>query len=239
MDPEVVSDKPGACPKCGMALEPLITDLRADVDAPNPELADMTRRFWIGLVLGAPVFAADDGGHGDAAGRVMHRIGASAVNWFELVLATPVVLWCGKPFFERMWTSFVNVSPNMFTLIGIGTGAAFLYSSVATIAPGVFPEGFQTHGGVETYFDTAVVITVLVLLGQVLELRARHRTGSAIRQLLGLAPKTARVVRRSVAKKTSRSSRCSPATVCACVRAKRSPWTALSSTAMRRLTSRW
>ena len=112
-----------------------------------------------------------------------------------MVFAIPVVLWCGKPFFERMWASFVNVSPNMFTLIGIGTGAAFVYSTVATIAPGVFPEGFRTHGGVETYFDTAVVITVLVLLGQVLELRARQRTGSAIRQLLGLAPKTARIVR--------------------------------------------
>jgi len=195
MDPEVVSDRSGSCPKCGMALEPMIDDLSAaDMDAPNPELVDMTRRFWIGLVLATPVFLLT---MGDmlAGGAVMHRLGTTPVNWVELVLATPVVLWCGWPFYQRMWASFVNASPNMFTLIGIGTGAAFLYSAVATVAPGLFPEGFRTHGGVETYFDTAVVITVLVLLGQVLELRARHRTGAAIRQLLGLAPKTARIVR--------------------------------------------
>jgi Cu+-exporting ATPase len=195
MDPEVISDKPGACPKCGMALEPMIDDVSAEMaDAPNPELVDMTRRFWIGVVLGAPVFLLT---MADMAtgGAVMHRLGAGAVNWIELVLSIPVVLWCGKPFFERMWASFVNASPNMFTLIGIGTGTAFAYSAVATVAPRIFPEGFQTHGGVETYFDTAVVITVLVLLGQVLELRARYRTGAAIRQLLGLAPKTARIVR--------------------------------------------
>jgi Cu+-exporting ATPase len=196
MDPEVVSDRSGSCPKCGMALEPMVDDLSAaDMDAPNPELVDMMRRFWIGLVLATPVFLLT---MGDmlTGGAVMHRLGATPVNWVELVLATPVVLWCGWPFYQRMWASFVNASPNMFTLIGIGTGAAFLYSAVATVAPGLFPEGFRTHGGVETYFDTAVVITVLVLLGQVLELRARHRTGAAIRQLLGLAPKTARIVRR-------------------------------------------
>ena len=195
MHPEVITDKPGACPKCGMALEPMIDDVSAEVaDAPNPELVDMTRRFWIGVVLGAPVFLLT---MADMAtgGAVMHRLGANVVNWIELALSIPVVLWCGKPFFERMWASFVNASPNMFTLIGIGTGAAFAYSAVATVAPGIFPEGFRTHGGVETYFDTAVVITVLVLLGQVLELRARHRTGAAIRHLLGLAPKTARIVR--------------------------------------------
>jgi Cu+-exporting ATPase len=194
MDPEVVSDKPGACPKCGMALEPMLVDLHADADAPNPELVDMTRRFWIGVVFAAPVFLLTMSDM-VSGGALMHRLGASLVNWIELVLAVPVVLWCGWPFFERMWASFVNASPNMFTLIGIGTGAAFLYSAVATIAPDAFPEGFRVHGGVETYFDTAVVITVLVLLGQVLELRARHRTGGAIRQLLGLAPKTARIVR--------------------------------------------
>ena len=134
---------------------------------------------------------------GDMAsgGALMHRLGAGVVNWIGLVLAIPVVLWCGKPFFERMWASFVNVSPNMFTLIGIGTGAAFVYSTVATVVPGVFPDSLRVHGAVETYFDTAVVITVLVLLGQVLELRARHRTGGAIRQLLGLAPTVARLVR--------------------------------------------
>jgi len=195
MDPEVVSDRPGACPKCGMALEPMVEDLStAGADAPNPELVDMTRRFWIGVVLGAPVFLLTMGDM-VAGGSLMHRLGATRVNWVELALATPVALWCGWPFYERMWASFVNASPNMFTLIGIGTGAAFLYSAVATVAPGLFPEGFQTHGAVETYFDTAVVITVLVLLGQVLELRARHRTGAAIRQLLGLSPKTARIVR--------------------------------------------
>ena len=117
------------------------------------------------------------------------------MNGIGLALATPIVLWCGWPFFARMWQSVVNASPNMFTLIGIGVGAAYCYSVVATIAPGAFPDGFRMHGGVETYFDTTVVITVLVLLGQVLELRARHRTSAAIRQLLGLAPKTARVVR--------------------------------------------
>ncbi len=195
MDPEVVSDKPGACPICGMALEPMLDDVSAGaIDQPNPELVDMTRRFWIGVVFGAPVFLLTMGDM-VTGGGLMHRLGAGVVNWVEFVLAIPVVLWCGKPFFERMWASFVNASPNMFTLIGIGTGAAFLYSAVATVAPGVFPAGFRTHGVVDTYFDTAVVITVLVLLGQVLELRARHRTGAAIRQLLGLAPKTARVVR--------------------------------------------
>jgi P-type Cu+ transporter len=193
MDPEVVSDKPGACPKCGMALEPMIDDVSADIDAPNPELVDMTRRFWIGVACTAPVFLLSMGDMA-SGGAVMHRFGAG-VNWIELWLSIPVVLWCGRPFFERMWASFVNASPNMFTLIGIGTGTAFIYSGIATVAPGMFPEGFRTHGGVETYFDTADVITVLVLLGQVMELRARYRTGAAIRQLLGLAPKTARVVR--------------------------------------------
>ena len=191
MHPEIVSDKPGACPKCGMALEPRTADL---ADAPNPELVDMTRRFWIGVALGAPVFLLSMGDmlSGGAVGR---RISVASINWIGLVLATPVVLWCGSPFFERMWQSLANASPNMFTLIGIGVGAAYAYSAIATAAPNLFPEGFRMHGTVDTYFDTAIVITVLVLLGQMLELRARHRTGAAIRQLLGLAPKTARVVR--------------------------------------------
>jgi Cu+-exporting ATPase len=191
MDPEVLSDKPGACPICGMALEPRVADL---TDAPNPELVDMTRRFWIGCALGAPVFFLT---MGDmlSGGTLSHRLGAAWINWIGFALATPVVLWCGRPFFHRMRASLVNRSLNMFTLIGLGVGTAFGYSAFATVAPGLFPDSFQMHGAVDTYFDTTVVITVLVLLGQVLELRARHRTGAAIRQLLGLAPKTARLVR--------------------------------------------
>src|SRR5712671_6160671 len=156
MDPDIVSDRPGACPKCGMALEPRVPELD---DAPNPELVDMTRRFRIGLVLGAPVFAL---AMGDmlTGGSLSQRLGSSAVDWIELVLATPVVLWCGWPFFERMWRSVINASPNMFTLIGIGVGSAYVYSAVATVAPGMFPEGFRMHGAVETYFETTVVITV-------------------------------------------------------------------------------
>jgi Cu+-exporting ATPase len=180
MDPEVISDRPGACPKCGMALEPRVADLS---DAPNPELVDMSRRFWIGVVLGAPVFLLTMGDM-VSGGTLSHRIGMSAVNWLGFVLATPVVFWCGWPFFHRMWQSIVNASPNMFTLIGMGVGAAYVYSAAIVVT-----------GGMDTYFDTAVVIVVLVLLGQVLELRARHQTGTAIRQLLGLAPKTARRVR--------------------------------------------
>src|SRR5262249_44256106 len=126
MDPEVISDKPGPCPKCGMALEPMLDDITAGIDAPNPELVDMTRRFWIGLVLTAPVFLLTMGDM-VSGGALMHRLGGSSLNWIEMVLSIPVVLWCGKPFFERMWASFVNASPNMFTLIGIGTGAAFFY----------------------------------------------------------------------------------------------------------------
>ena len=183
-----------------MALEPVITGSSDISDAPNPELVDMTRRFWIGVVLGAPVFLL---AMGDMAtgGSLSHRMGMARVNVIQMVLATPVVFWCGWPFFERMWQSFIHHSPNMFTLIGLGVGAAFGYSVVATLAPGVFPAGFRMGGtgtaesAVETYFDTTVVITVLVLLGQVMELRARHRTSAAIRELLGLAPKTARRVR--------------------------------------------
>ena len=154
----------------------------------------MTRRFWVGVAFALPIFVLTMGDM-ITRGAVTRAIGGSRVNWIELALATPTVFWCGKPFFERMWASFVNASPNMFTLIGMGVGAAYGYSAVATIAPGVFPAGFRMGAGVDTYFDTTVVIIVLVLLGQVLELRARHRTGAAIRHLLGLAPKTARIVR--------------------------------------------
>jgi Cu+-exporting ATPase len=191
MHPEVTSDRPGPCPKCGMALEPMVPAL---ADAPNPELVDMTRRLKIGVLLGAPVFLV---AMGDmiTGGSVSRWFGMAQLNVLQMMLATPVVLWCGSPFFERMWQSFVHRSPNMFTLIGLGVGAAYVYSAAATLAPGLFPAGFRMHDGVETYFDTTVVITVLVLLGQVMELRARHRTGAAIRELLGLAPATARIVR--------------------------------------------
>jgi Cu+-exporting ATPase len=191
MHPEVVSDRPGSCPKCGMALEP--REVTAE-DRPNPELVDMKRRFWVGVLLGFPVFAIAM--LGMLPSNPLHGANVRFLNWIQLLLSTPVVLWCGWPFFERAWQSIVHRSPNMFTLIGSGIGAAYVYSLVATIAPGVFPEGFRTHGGaVEPYFDTAVVVTVLVLLGQVLELRARGQTTGAIKKLLGLSPKTARVVR--------------------------------------------
>ncbi|MGE3956391.1 MAG: heavy metal translocating P-type ATPase [Vicinamibacterales bacterium] len=193
MDPEVVSDVPAACPICGMALEPKVITLET---GPNPELVDMTRRFWLAAALALPVFVLT---MGDmlGGGSLMMRWG-SLINWVGLVFSTPVVFWAGRPFFERAWVSVVNRSPNMFTLIALGTGAAFLFSVVGTVAPGIFPESLRMHGAVETYFDTAAVITVLVLLGQVLELRARDQTSSAIRQLLGLAPKMARVVRDDV-----------------------------------------
>jgi len=163
-------------------------------EGPNPELIDMTRRFRVSVSVGLPVVALATA---DLLfpGRLRDIISLPVSNWIQLLLSTPVVLWAGKPFFERGWASVVNRSLNMFTLIALGVGAAFLYSVAATVIPGAFPEGFRAHGAVEPYFDTAVVITALVLLGQVLELRARSRTGSAIRALLGLAPKTARRLR--------------------------------------------
>ena len=188
MHPEIVRDQPGSCPICGMALEPRAVTLE---DPPNPELIDMTRRFKVAAVLGAPVFLLTMGEMLFGMG-LGGRIDSNVVNWVGVIAGTPVVLWAGWPFFERAWASVVNRSPNMFTLIGLGVGAAYLFSVAGTLVPGIFPESFRVHGVVETYFDTAVVITALVLLGQVLELRARGRTNSAIRQLLGLAPKTAR-----------------------------------------------
>ncbi|MEK6769198.1 MAG: heavy metal translocating P-type ATPase [Gemmatimonadota bacterium] len=191
MHPEVVQIGPGACPKCGMALEPRVA---SEDEGPNPELMDMTRRFWIGVVLTAPLLAimlAELLPTDPIAGLMM----SGALPWIEAALASPVVLWAGWPFFVRMWQSFVNRHLNMFTLIGIGTGAAYGYSLVATTAPGIFPASFRGRGGeVPLYFEAAAVITVLVLLGQVLELRARGQTSSAIKALLGLAPKTARRV---------------------------------------------
>jgi Cu+-exporting ATPase len=191
MHPEVVRDGPGACPKCGMALEP--RDVTAE-EGPSAELVDMTRRFWIGAALSLPVFLLAMGEM--LPGRPFHFADMRMLNWVQLALTTPVVLWCGWPFFQRAWDSVVHRSPNMFTLIALGVGAAFLYSLVATVAPQIFPEGFRMAGGaVEPYFDTAAVIIVLVLLGQVLELRARGQTTGAIRKLLGLAPRSARIVR--------------------------------------------
>ena len=191
MHPEVRQSQPGTCPKCGMALEPEVASLD---DETNPELTDMTRRFWIAAALGAPVFVITmaDMVMGGSIGRFVDM---NTANWIGLIFATPVVVWAGWPFFVRGWQSIVHRSPNMFTLIAIGVGSAYLYSALGTVAPAIFPEGFRVHGAVQTYFDTAVVITALVLLGQVLELRARGRTSSALKQLLGLAPRNARVVR--------------------------------------------
>jgi P-type Cu+ transporter len=192
MHPQIVRDTPGSCPICGMALEPRTVGVE---NGPNPELVDMTHRFWIGLVLTLPLLA---GVMGDMlpGQPLRHLIPARPFAWAQLVLATPVVLWGGWSFFTRGWTSIVNRSLNMFTLIALGTGVAWAYSVVATVTPGLFPESFRTHGGqVALYFEAAAVITVLVLLGQVLELRARSQTSSAIRALLALAPKTARRLR--------------------------------------------
>ncbi len=187
MHPEIVRDGPGACPICGMALEPRVVTER---EGPNPELVDMTRRFWVGLVLTLPVVVLEMGSH--LSGLHM-LIGPQVSNWLQFAFATPVVLWAGWPFFVRGWNSIVARSLNMFTLIALGTGVAWAYSVVATLAPGVFPAAFRGEGGgVAAYFEAAAVITVLVLLGQVLELRARERTSGAIRALLDLAPKTAR-----------------------------------------------
>ena len=190
MDPEVRQPFPGPCPKCGMALEPETVTLD---EGPNPELVAMQYRLRIGAIVGAPVFvlAMADMVIGMGLGG---RVDVARLNWLSLALATPVVWWAGWPFFHRGWASIVNRSPNMFTLIAMGVGAAYLYSAAATVVPQLFPDGFRMHGAVETYFDTAVVITVLVLLGQVLELRARSQTSTALKALLGLAPKTARRV---------------------------------------------
>lgn len=189
MHPQIRQEGPGSCPICGMALEPVTISAEA---LPNHELADMTRRFWIGLALTIPVFVLEMGGHIPALG--LHDLVPPAIStWIQFALTTPVVLWAGWPFFQRGWTSVVNRSLNMFSLIALGTGAAYLYSLVATFAPGLFPAGFRgMDGTVAVYFEAAAVITVLVLLGQVLELRAREQTGGAIRALLNLAPKTAR-----------------------------------------------
>ncbi|HRQ04844.1 MAG TPA: copper-translocating P-type ATPase [Nitrosomonas halophila] len=187
MHPEIRQQGPGDCPICGMALE---VEAITGEEGENPELTDMRKRFWIGLILTLPVFILEMGAHV----ADMHRyVSAALSGWIQLVLATPVVLWAGRPFFTRGWISLTTRKLNMFTLIAMGVGVAWLYSMVAVLAPGVFPDAFrQADGTVAVYFEAAAVITVLVLLGQVLELKARERTGGAIRALLDLAPKTAR-----------------------------------------------
>ncbi|MEG3146179.1 heavy metal translocating P-type ATPase [Sphingomonas sp. RT2P30] len=190
MHPEIRQDHPGACPICGMALEP--ATVTADT-GPSPELADMARRFWIALVLSLPVFVLEMGGHVFPA--LHHLVSMRVSVWIQLILATPVVLWAGSPFFQRGWASLRTRNLNMFTLIAMGTGVAWVYSVVAALAPGIFPAAFRSPDGtVAIYFEAAAVITVLVLLGQVLELRAREQTSGAIKALLNLAPKTARRV---------------------------------------------
>jgi Cu+-exporting ATPase len=187
MHPQIRQVGPGVCPICGMALEPELATAEA---APNRELADMTRRFWIALVLTLPVLALEMGGH---LTNLHVLLGQTWSNWLQFVLATPVVLWGGWPFFVRGWQSLVTRNLNMFTLIAMGIGVAWLYSVVAILLPGLFPPAFRSpDGAVAVYFEAAAVITVLVLLGQVLELRAREQTSGAIRALLDLAPKTAR-----------------------------------------------
>ena len=190
MHPEIQRDGPGSCPICGMALEPVMPTAS---DGPSEEYRDMRRRFWIGLLLALPVVALEMGGHLTG----LHQyVGRQASNWIQMLLATPVVLWAGWPFFERAWLSIRNKSLNMFTLIAMGTGVAWGYSMIAAIAPRIFPAAFRAaDGSVAVYFEAAAVITVLVLLGQVLELRARESTSGAIRALLDLTPKLARRVR--------------------------------------------
>ncbi len=185
MHPEIVRDAPGTCPICGMALEPMLPS-----DAPSEELADFTRRMWISSVAAVPLIILAMGGM--VGLPVRDWIGHQTASYLEFVLATPIVLWAALPFFKRGWDSILNRSPNMWTLISLGVAAAYLYSLVATFLPGVFPDAYRTGHGVGNYFEAAVVIVTLVFVGQVLELRARERTGDAIRALLDLAPKTAR-----------------------------------------------
>lgn len=207
MHPEIVQIGSGSCPKCGMALEPLVFTLD---DAPDSEFVDMKRRFWISAALTVPVF-------GLAMAEMLpnfHEFVSPEISlWIQFILATPVVLWGGFPFFQRAWSSFKNVSPNMFTLIAIGTSAAYLFSLFALFFPDFFPASLRNEhtGLISAYFEAAAVITTLVLLGQVLELRARSQTSSAIKELLGLAPETATVVLTTAAKKKSRSKTCKSA----------------------------
>jgi P-type Cu+ transporter len=190
MHPQIEQDHPGNCPICGMTLEP--KNIVPESEEENAELRDMTRRFWIGAALSVPVFIL---AMWHMLPSAPHWVQGDISRWAQFILSTPVVLWCGWPFFQRGWQSIVNRSLNMFTLIAIGVGAAYFYSAVVMLLPQIFPPSFVAHGKIGIYFEAAAIITVLVLLGQVLELRARNRTGSAIRALLDLAPKTARLVR--------------------------------------------
>src|SRR5437016_5586597 len=190
MHPEIEQDHPGNCPICGMTLEPKTPIGHSEED--NAELQDMTRRFWIGAVLSLPVFVL---GMAHVFPNAPIWVASDGSRWLQFLLSTPAVLWCGWPFFVRGWQSIRNRSPNMFTLIAMGVGVACIYSAVVMLAPGIFPASFQEHGKIGVYFEAAAIITVLVLLGQVLELRARSRTGHAIRALLDLAPQTAHVMR--------------------------------------------
>jgi len=190
MHPEVRQNHPGACPICGMALEPAHASAAPEED--NAELRDMTRRFWIGLALTVPVLILSMGEFVPGLRDTLDSMGRTTIVWLQFVLSTPVVLWAGWPFFERGGRSLITRHLNMFTLVAMGTGAAYLYSVAATIVPSLFADSFRMHGAVAVYFESAATITVLVLLGQVLELKARAATGSAIAALLGLAPKTAR-----------------------------------------------
>jgi Cu+-exporting ATPase len=186
MHPQIRREHSGSCPSCGMALEPV----NAAAAAHNPELRDMTRRLWVGAVLAAPTFMLEMSTHFPLVG--LHRyLSAHASGWIEFALGTPVVLWAGWPFFERAWASLLNRSLNMFSLIAVGVGAAYLYSLAATFLPGLFPPTLRHDGTLPVYYEAAAVIIVLVLLGQVLELRAREKTSDAIRALLKLAPKVA------------------------------------------------
>jgi Cu+-exporting ATPase len=192
MHPQIVRPGPGTCPICGMALEPRTVTAK---DEYNPELRDMSRRLWVGVVLTVPLLVIAMADMLPSM-QVRRALPGGWLPWIELLLASPVVLWGGWPFFQRGWTSLVNRSTNMFTLIAMGTGVAYLFSLVATLAPGVFPEAFRDMSGTPpVYFEAAAAIVTLVLLGQVLELRARSHTGAAIRALLGLSPKTARILR--------------------------------------------
>ena len=235
MHPEVRRPGPGHCPICGMALEPEVAALG---EGPSAELIDMTRRFWIALALSLPVVVLEMGGHLVDLHALLPE---TASNWIQLALATPVVLWAGWPFFERGFASLKTRNLNMFTLIAMGVGVAFAYSVVATVAPGVFPPAFRgPSGAVAIYFEAAAAITVLVLLGQVLELRARERTGGAIRALLDLAPKTARRVREGGADEDVRARTWSRSAIAfACARARRRRSMASLSKAAAWLTSPW